>query len=323
MTLKNSIAPKKKPMQFMDYIEQDCMREYINLRTEGQFTIFRSRMLDLFKHNPRLSLCDPMSIIEAALEGITRKLSIMPSFGHVFIIPHYDPNTDTCHAQFVLGYKGLHLLATVPPTSPYKKICVHSIKEGELEYHDLLTDEIKIHMIEDDFIRMSTPSMGYHAMFAYKNGFEKRLFWTKNQMIVHAEKYTSHFDRESYQRYLAGDRSLQPWKYDSMWYRDFDTMARKTLLMELIRTWGYVHEDLDLALSNDNIVFAPEGKTDSKTSPEEMIKTELIGNAKDSSLTNNINKTKTISKQSETIAIDDSTEDPVHSRIEDMFFGTT
>ena len=115
--------------------------------------------------------------------------------------------------------------------------------------------------------REETPAMGYYAMFEYENGFRKTLYWSKKKMLAHAEKYSPAFKRN------GGARSLEllqqgkipekeMWKYSSFWFKDFDGMAMKTMLRQLISKWGIMSIDLQTAVDKDMAVIHEDGSAE-------------------------------------------------------------
>ena len=124
-------------------------------------------------------------------------------------------------------------------------------------------------------VREETPAMGYYAMFEYENGFRKTMYWSKKKMLAHAEKYSQAFKRN------GGAKSLELleqgkipekdlWKYSSFWFKDFDGMAMKTMLRQLISKWGIMSIDLQTALDKDMAVIHEDGTTDYvDTQPEQ------------------------------------------------------
>ena len=109
--------------------------------------------------------------------------------------------------------------------------------------------------------------MGYYAMFEYENGFRKTMYWSKKKMLAHAEKYSQAFKRN------GGAKSLELleqgkipekdlWKYSSFWFKDFDGMAMKTMLRQLISKWGIMSIDLQNAIDKDMAVIHEDGTTD-------------------------------------------------------------
>ena len=86
-------------------------------------------------------------------------------------------------------------------------------------------------------------------------------------MLAHAEKYSFAFYKN------GGARSLElleqgkipekdMWKYSSFWFKDFDGMALKTMLRQLISKWGIMSIDLQNAIDKDMAVISKDGKTD-------------------------------------------------------------
>src|SRR5699024_785839 len=127
--------------------------------------------------------------------------------------------------------------------------------------YDPLNEEIEVNLIEDDIVREETPTTGYFAMFEYENGFKKTMYWSKQKMLSHADKYSQAFhmnavesdnprrQRVSYEDYLKGNYpKSDEWKYSSFWYKDFDGMAMKTMLRQLISKWGIMSIDLQTAV---------------------------------------------------------------------------
>ena len=52
------------------------------------------------------------------------------------------------------------------------------------------------------------------------------------------------------------------WKYSSFWYRDFDSMAMKTMLRSIISRWGIMSIEMQQALEFDQGVgIVKDGKT--------------------------------------------------------------
>ena len=84
-------------------------------------------------------------------------------------------------------------------------------------------------------------------------------------MIAHADKYSQAFSKNattgknpkvSYEDFLAGNYPPDDaWKYSSFWYSDFDGMAEKTMLRQLIGKWGIMSTEFQMAYENDNAVI--------------------------------------------------------------------
>ena len=144
----------------------------------------------------------------------------------------------------------------------YRKINVLPIKEGELVSFDPMTEEIEVNLIEDDELREKTPTAGYYAMFEYVNGFRKAIYWSYKKMLNHADQYSKAFSKKSYQDLKDGKiPEDQKWKYSSFWYKNFDDMACKTMLRQLISKWGIMSIEMQKALEYDQGVgIVKDGK---------------------------------------------------------------
>jgi recombination protein RecT len=135
----------------------------------------------------------------------------------------------------------------------YKKINVLEIKQGELEYFDPLEEEIKVHIIQDPDVREVAPTIGYYAMFEYLNGFRKAIYWTRQKMMNHADRYSKAFSAKEFDKLMNSEipeRDL--WKYSSFWYQNFDDMAKKTMLRQLISHWGIMSVEMQTAFENED-----------------------------------------------------------------------
>lgn len=229
---------------------------------------FMSSVTSAVGANPALQECSNASIFNAALLGESLKLSPSPQLGQVYIVPYKNKKTGETEAQFQLGYKGYIQLAI--RSGQYKKLNAVALKEGELLNWDPLNEEISVNLIADERKRELSSTIGYYAMFEYSNGFKKALYWNKEKMISHADKYSQAFSIEGYEKiikgikykvvsfedYEAGDYDKKyEWLYSSFWYKDFDAMAMKTMLRQLISKWGIMSIDLQTAYTNDEAVI--------------------------------------------------------------------
>jgi recombination protein RecT len=231
---------------------------------------FTSAIVSAVNANPALQECSNQSILSAALLGETLKLSPSPQLGHYYMVPFNDKEKGKT-AQFILGYKGYIQLAL--RSGQYKKLNVLAIKEGELIRYDPLNEEIEVQLINDEVVREKTPTIGYYAFFEYLNGFRKTLYWSKDRMLAHADKYSAAFSRDggnfgrggkfhrvSFADYEAGNYDKNDeWMYSSFWYKDFDGMAYKTMLRQLISKWGIMSIDMVTAFESDYTIEAPDG----------------------------------------------------------------
>ena len=77
-------------------------------------------------------------------------------------------------------------------------------------------------------------------------------------MESHAEKYSA--------GYASDKRNNTSWTF---WSKDFDGMACKTMLRQLISKWGIMSIEMQRALENDSAVISENGNIDFIDSPSE------------------------------------------------------
>lgn len=253
----NSLAPTKP--KFSAVIQSEGYKRLINntLGDPDRAQRFIASISSAVATNPALQECDAGTILSGALLGESLNLSPSPQLGQYYLVPFKKKdkmgNVISTSATFVMGYRGMIQLAL--RSGQYKKLNVVSIKEGEMVKFDPLNEEIEVNLIEDEDIREKTPTIGYYAMFEYINGFRKCIYWSHEKMLNHADRYSQAFNKNDYKRYIEGKiPEKDMWRYSSYWYKDFEGMAYKTLLRQLISKWGIMSLDIVSAVENDGAI---------------------------------------------------------------------
>lgn len=251
-SLKAQIGQRDKKPTFSTYICSDMAKKKINeMIGEKEGQRFIAGIVSAVSVNPDLQACAPDTILSGALLGEALKLSPSPQLGQYYLVPFNDKNRDCKVAQFILGYKGYIQLAI--RSGYYKKINVLAIKEGELIQYDPLNEEIEVNLIEDEKEREKAGTIGYYAMFEYNNGFRKAIYWTKAKMEAHASNYS---------------KGYQAKKGYTFWEKDFDGMAYKTMLRQLISKWGIMSIDMQEAITKDMGIVRDNGNTEYIDTPD-------------------------------------------------------
>lgn len=253
MTTSNQQLAQKPKFSVM--ITTQSYQNLINntLRDPDRARSFTASITSAVAVNPALQECDAGTILTGALLGESLKLSPSPQLGQYYLVPFKNKRQQTVTAQFVLGYKGYIQLAL--RSSQYKDLDVMVIKQGEYSGKDPETGKARFKFIEDDDVRDALPTVGYMAFFEYLNGFRKVIYWSKEKMMTHADTYSPSFSRKGYEDLLAGKvPQSEMWRYSSFWYKNFDDMAKKTMLRQLISRWGVMSVDMQTALEHDDTI---------------------------------------------------------------------
>lgn len=246
--VNNSLTQaKNQRLGLTAYLTKDAVKDQINKVVGGKDgQRFISAIISATNTNSMLQECTNQSIVSGALLGESLKLSPSPQLGHYYLVPFNDKEKGKV-AQFQLGYKGYIQLAI--RSGQYKKLNVMAIKEGELEYFDPLNEDIKVSlMIEKWDEREALPTIGYYAFFELVNGFRKAIYWSKAQMEAHALKYSQGYKKDK----------EKGWNY-TFWSKDFDGMAYKTMLRQLISKWGIMSIEMQTAYDGDMAVINDDG----------------------------------------------------------------
>lgn len=245
MAVQNSLVKGKgqQKLGITAYLTGDAVKNQINSVVGGKDgQRFISAIVSAVNTNPALQECTNQSILSGALLGESLKLSPSPQLGHYYLVPFNDKNVGKV-AQFQLGYKGYIQLAI--RSGQYRKLNVIAIKKGELEYFDPLNEDIRVHLMVDDWdAREEAETIGYYAFFELVNGYRKAMYWSKKQMEAHALKYSPGYKAQ---------------KGYTFWEKNFDAMAYKTMLRQLISKWGVMSIDLQTAIEGDMAIISEDG----------------------------------------------------------------
>lgn len=211
---------------------------------------FSASILDLYNTDTYLQACDPRAVFGECLKAASLKLPINKQLGFAYIVPYKSKGVSI--PQFQIGYKGLIQLAM--RTGAYKHINAGEVYEGEFKGADKLTGEIDI-----SGEATSDKIIGYFAYIETTNGFKKAMYWNKDKVTAHAKRYSKSYNSSS-----------------SAWATNFDEMATKTVLRNLLSHYGYMSVEMATALeAEDNASTAAEVMQESQ--PEsESIQTEAV-----------------------------------------------
>ena len=200
---------------------------------------FLSSLLTLVNNNNLLQKANPTSVLAAAATAASLDLPVNPSLGLAWIVPYGNG------AQFQLGYRGAIALAM--RSGQMKSIVMTEVYEGECKCWNRFTETFEF----GD--RVSDNIIGYYARFETVNGFVKATFWSKEEVLKHAKRFSKSFNR-------------------GPWQTDFDAMAKKTVLLSIIKTYAPMSIEMQSAFESDGKVAT----VNETTGQEEFIDAEVL-----------------------------------------------
>jgi len=229
------------PVQKMkSIINADSVQEQFRNALKDGAPLFIASLIDIYGNDKNLQKCEPKDVIMEALKAATLKLPINKQLGFAYIVPYGS------EPQMQISYKGYIQLAM--RTGQYKYINADVVYEGELKGHNKLTGEVDL-----SGEATSDKVVGYFAYIETVNGFRKPLYWTKEKVLAHAKRYSKSFNIKS-----------------SAWQTNFDEMALKTMLRNLLSKYGVMSVEMMNAFTADS--------ADERT-PEAQVEDEIRENA--------------------------------------------
>lgn len=254
---KQQAAKPKTPASIMGGIlNAESTKKLLENTLKENAGAFSASILDLYNTDRTLQQCDPRAVFGECLKAASLKLPINKQLGFAYVVPYKSGGVTL--PQFQIGYKGLIQLAL--RTGAYRYINAGAVYEGEFKSTDKLTGEVDLsgEKISDDVV-------GYFAYIETTNGFKKALYWTKDKVTGHAVKYSKSYKSTN-----------------GAWATNFDEMAIKTVLRNLLSHYGYMSVEMANAFeAEDNAVTAAEVMREGDSEPVVIEATADIENGEE------------------------------------------
>lgn len=223
---------------------QNTMKE-----NKGAFT---TSLMELFTSDPQLMQCDPNALMGEAVKAAGLRLPINKQLGQAYIVVFNNKDKATGKITptptLIIGTKGYINLAL--RTNKYVNINKGTIYEGEFQGFDKVTGSLDI-----SGEKISDVPVGYFAYFKQKSGFEKIMYMTIDEVCKFAKTYapTVKFSKTTWQelKELAIKQSVEGKGGGIGWYAGFQDMAEKTVLRQLLSTWGELSVDAEQVINAD------------------------------------------------------------------------
>ncbi len=223
---------------------QNTMKE-----NKGAFT---TSLMELFTSDPQLMQCDPNALMGEAVKAAGLRLPINKQLGQAYIVVFNNKDKATGKIiptpTLIIGTKGYINLAL--RTNKYVNINKGTVYEGEFVGFDKVTG-----LLDISGEKISDVPVGYFAYFKQKSGFEKIMYMTIDEVCKFAKTYapTVKFSKITWQelKEQAVKQSVEGKGGGLGWYAGFQDMAEKTVLRQLLSTWGELSVDAEQVINAD------------------------------------------------------------------------
>lgn len=221
-----------------DFFNAPAVQQKLAEVVSGNSKQFTASLLSVVNNNSLLAKADSNSIMTAAMKAAVLNLPIEPSLGFAYIVPYKG------QAQFQIGYRGLIQLAI--RSGQVKNINAGVIYASQFVSYDPIFEELQL-----DLTKPATGDVaGYFASLELTNGFRKMTYWTLERVTAHGKRFSKTF-------------TSGPWK------TDFDAMAQKTLLKDIISKYAPLSTEMQEAVVADN-----EAETATRSTKEVVATTD-------------------------------------------------
>ncbi len=219
--MTNAVAKAVRPIDKLKAVlNAESVKQQFENALKENAGAFLASIIDLYGSDKELQGCDPNAVVMECLKAATLKLPINKQLGFAYIVPYKG------RPQFQLGYKGYIQLAM--RTGQYRHLNAGIVYEGMKVTRNILTGEITI-----TGEPTSEKPQGYFAYMELLNGFSKTVYMTREEIIAHAKRYSKSYGNSS-----------------SAWSSNFDEMALKTVVRQLLSKYGILSTDMVTALTS-------------------------------------------------------------------------
>ena len=229
---KKEQVPQKKTQSIGQLIEQ--MKPQFEKALPKHVTVDRlSRVaLTAIRNNQKLSACDGMSLIASIMTAAQLGLEPNTPLGHCYLIPYGN------QVLFQIGYQGALDLAY--RSGNYKLIKAVSVDKADEFSFAYGLDEHLRHVPAE---KPTGEIVKYYAIYKTQNGGQDFSVWTKEKVLDHAKKFSQ-----------SWDKTKNEFRFGSAWREHFDGMAKKTVLLDLLK---YAPKSIEMSkgFSSDNAIL--------------------------------------------------------------------
>lgn len=216
---------------------------------------FATSLMEVYTNDKQLQACEPKLVIQEAIKAASLKLPLNKQlgYGYILVFNNWDKNLRKAvpTPTFVPGYRAYIQLAM--RTGQYKNINADVVFEGELLGKDKLSGAIDL-----SGEKTSDKVVGYFAHFELINGFSKTWYMSIEQVANFALTYAPVFkgmkEKPTIDNLidLANEQIKNgPVQGQTGWKANFNAMAQKTVLRNLLSKYGFLSIEMMNTISMD------------------------------------------------------------------------
>lgn len=208
---KKEVSTEQKPKTMRDYVNSmqgEIAKALPSVITPERFT---RMVFTALSSNPKLQECTPQSFLGAMMAAAQMGTEVNTSLQQAYILPYY--NKGKMEATYILGYRGLIDLAY--RSGEIKSIQAHEVYENdEFSYEYGLEPKLRHVPAKTDRGEVTH----FYAVFTTKDGGFGFEVMSIEDVRAFARKYSKSFGNAS-----------------SPWTTNFNAMAKKTLLKQILK----------------------------------------------------------------------------------------
>ena len=267
------VADKKQQIRAFDSIVNNAYYQNQLQKLFGKNAgTFATSMMELYTSSADLQQCDPKLVAAEAMRAAALHLPLSKALSRAYVVVFKDHGVPK--PQFLIGYLGLLDLAD--RSGQYEIINADVVYKGELVSKDKLSG-----LIDLSGQKESNEVIGYFAYFKLINGRKQIIYMDVRQMCHYAKMYapTLKFSKVTEEELynMAQDQAENGPKPGAIgWFGDFNNMAKKTVLRQLLKRGPMTIEVQQALAQDEDYQSAEEIRDEDNTSQKQVVTAEQM-----------------------------------------------
>jgi len=202
------LSPQGRMQKFITDMNPQIAAALPSVLTPERFT---RMMLTALSRTPDLAVCTPQSFGGAMMQAAQLGLEPNTPLGQAYLIPYR--NHGVMEVQFQIGYKGL--IDLTYRSGKISTIYAHEVYSGDKFEYELGLDCKLVHV---PAMKNRGEVIGYYAVYKTKDGGSGFYFMSRDDATRYCQQYSK-----------AASKGFSPWT------TNFDAMAKKTTIKQLLK----------------------------------------------------------------------------------------